>query len=128
MPLIDDIAQMVPTVDSQLGGSWYTGGVLTNPAANALEADTGELTAGYYDVTFFLWNGSANIEGYNFEHRNAANTANLHLQVVSIPGNDYLSTPLLKNFGVAENERFRILNRTAIVGVTQGSIIFTRRA
>lgn len=84
------------------------------PAANAVQADTGALTAGDYDFDIFLVCSDtvAVGKGLVIEHRNAANGATLNVLGGVSPNNGAISV-LLRRFTIATNERIRVIAGTA---------------
>lgn len=128
MSLVDDFAQMVPIVESRLAGGWATEGMIVNPAADTLMADTGQLAAGVYDFDLWLYNGGDAFESYHCSHRNAANDANVKDHVNTLPTIGQYAGPWAKSYLIETNERFRVTNFNAVVGSVQASIFWVRRA
>jgi hypothetical protein len=88
-------------------------GIVIAPAANAVIADTGPLPAGKYRVTVHF--GSTGVaavgKGMSYEHRNAANTANVRTFTWPTP---MFGRVELYYVGVALNERVRVVNATTV--------------
>jgi len=86
----------------------FSAGVVTNPAAGAILADTGPLPIGSYSVQVLFSIGEAAIE--DFEWRDAANGANLMIH--SFRNGTGLGTlGFSTRLNIAnDNERFRVLN------------------
>jgi len=113
----------------------FSAGILTAPAANTVLADTTALTAGVYDVHFTCSgeNTAANAASVRFEHRNAANAANLaqwdHL--IRSDGNAVLvSIWPFYSFGyvLGEDERLRAIITVALAASrVVSATIFARR-
>lgn len=98
-----------------------TQGQLTNPAANALVADTGPQTANGANVQIVVTSTVA--ARFVIEWRNAANTANLWSQVIAVPANVTQQIELPVGIPFNTNERLRIIMFAAISGFAQGSIV-----
>jgi len=102
-------------------GVWVSAGILTNPATNAIMADSDVLPeGGVTQVTVFCGSSVATI--FAVEHRDETNTTTLHSQVISVAA---FGTIELNFPGVAyiSNERFRIRLIAGITGSAQCSII-----
>jgi hypothetical protein len=100
---------------------WATAGVQTNPAINAILADTGALTpGGQTGVTVILGGSVAFI--VTLEHRNAANDANVNTQVLAAAANDPF-TVSLPGIDFASGERIRIRLNAAVTGSIQASLL-----
>jgi hypothetical protein len=86
-------------------------GIVIAPAANAVVADSGPLAAGVYRVVVHM--GSTGIaavgKGMSYEHRNAANGANIATFTVPTP---VAFRTELYYVSVALNERIRVVNAT----------------
>jgi hypothetical protein len=86
-------------------------GIVIAPAANAVIADSGALPAGKYVVIVHY--GSTGIaavgKGMAYEHRNAANAANIHTFTWPTPSGGRIE---LHYVTVALNERIRVVNAT----------------
>ena len=99
----------------------------TDPAANTILADTGELAAGYYDVYAYCTASVAlGIWNMGLQWRNAANNGSNWTQVVCTAGADMKSI-ILKNCMVLANERFRWTNVNAFIGWYSISIFVVKR-
>jgi len=127
MTVESDIAQLVPVVESRFTGGWSTEDLVTNPILGEVIADTGELDAGNYDAHIWVYNGNAGGTVFLFQHRNAANDANVREQVTYFTTLLFKEMVWLKNYPVGEGERLRIIINTAFAGNCQGSIFGTRR-
>jgi hypothetical protein len=101
--------------------TWTTGGILTNPATDAIVADTGAYVGGQTQITAVIASTVASI--LIVEHRNAANTANINSQAVIVSANE---TYVLQIPGVslAPNERFRVRLFAGITGSLQASLFY----
>lgn len=94
----------------------FSAGVLVDPPAQTLLADTGPLPPGDYNLRLSLSSNSLNdlTNTFEIQHRNAANTANLAVwHILENRGNAPNLTNLIREFGYVFglNERLRILNR-----------------
>ena len=127
MPLIDDLAQMVPVVDSRLAGGWSTEGITVNPGIGAVLADTGQLVAGYYDVRAMWTSTEAGTGALYLQHRNAANTADVKSQYSIFALSTFYAVEWLRNYRFETNERLRIVAVDAIAADVQASIIWSKR-
>jgi hypothetical protein len=100
--------------------AWFTGGALTNPAINAIMADTGALVnGGTSTVTMIV--SSTVAAAVVLEQRDAANALNITSHIFPVAAN----TPLSVEFpavGFAPNERFRVRLNAAITGQAQVSL------
>lgn len=108
--------------------NWDTAGILTNPAANAILADTGPQTyptsgdgSGTLNFTVIVSSTVACI--VHIELRDAANAATIKSQAVILPANGTFQS--IKNLAVPLNggERLRLRLQAAITGSAQGSIV-----
>ena len=97
---------------------WVGGDLFTNPAAQTVLADTGELSPHDCDPLLVVW-ASIGIEVI-FEHRNADNLVTFKDQI--LPCTLSLLVLPLTHIAVARNERFRILLRTALDGAVGGEV------
>lgn len=106
-------------------GGWASGPTKTNPVANDLIADTGQLNAGIYDVHFTI---GSTVETHNvgYYHRNAADDASIGFGRIFFSAHGY-RTFHLYGVKVAQNERFTMMVIANITGVLQGSIYHVRR-
>jgi hypothetical protein len=109
------------------GGGWQTEGLKTNPNADTVLADTGELTEGIYDFMLFLNVNTAATQTFAVQYRNAANNATLKEQILGIGANDTLLF-CIGGLYVNEAERYRIIVRANYTGKAQASVIYTQRA
>lgn len=110
----------------------FSEGVQVTPAAGTVLADTGQLPAGVYDVAFMCSsNEDADTQGViDFEHRNAANAANLAVWS-HLLRNSALATTVWAyyTFGyeLAVNERLRSISpRAGSAGEAYSATIFAR--
>lgn len=103
----------------------------TNPAINAVLADTGALPAGNYDVVagISISGHPAGADFTNFQHRNAADAANLaEWPFARGPIQTEQAFPQTFGYTIAANERLRWQNIAAIAGGTQvATFIMARR-
>lgn len=104
---------------------WRNSGRITNPIAGQILLDTGPLITGQYH---FLVYGAANANAaFEFQWRNALNTATLGSQIFAVAG--FGSTPpfeIPRDFYIqttADNERFRIEMVNAVTGAVSVSMI-----
>ncbi len=89
-------------------GEHFSAGLLINPAANTILADTTALPAGEYDVLMTF--GMGNVANLVIEHRDAANAATLADWYV---GGTIGMTQLKICKAMAFNERLRVFNVAA---------------
>jgi hypothetical protein len=99
--------------------AWVNGGILTNPALDAILADSGALAAGQSSVKVMLGGNIACVA--TVEHRNAANAANINSQTVAIVANQVLELEF-PGITFSASERIRVRNNAAIVGSVHASI------
>ncbi len=93
-------------------GEVFTEDEQTNPAANFILADTGQLPAGTYDLIYTVNQSSAAVDmSARFQHRNAANAADINSWLIGLVSKETLR--LRWALTCAENERFRVLNISA---------------
>jgi hypothetical protein len=89
----------------------FASGIVIAPAANAVIADTGALPAGVYRVIVHV--GSTGVaalgKGMSYEHRNAANSANVRTFTWPTPAAYSIEQYYVT---VALNERIRVVNAT----------------
>ena len=106
------------------------------PAVNGVLADTGQLAAGVFDVKVVMswaaFTGPGAVTGrFEFQHRNAANAANLsEVPIAWITDTGFRDTQFVSwTFAtvVATNERFRIQNFTGIASARVGTTIMAAR-
>lgn len=94
-------------------GDWFTQGVTVAPAAGTVLADTGALATGIYDLSVIVHQNEAAGANFEFQWRNAGNTANLVAQRLR---NDAGGSPLQFYLMLeiqTDNERFRVTNVAA---------------
>ena len=103
-------------------------GDINNPIAAQVICDTGALPVGWYDV-FYCFSAAA-AGGYyslGFEHRNAANTSTLWIDML-ITAAAGSARNAFYNIYVANDERFRIESPGGFSGRCMGAIYAVRRA
>lgn len=109
--------------------AYHAIGEQTAPSAGTVIADTGAVSAGYYEVIGHVGSDDPLEVGQyiHFQHRNAANSATSHGVIVPTPGFGRIHWPRL---AMAASERIR-----AISGTTAGDVaafytadIYLRRA
>jgi hypothetical protein len=99
---------------------WVTNGVMTNPAANAILAESvipADATKKFSVVV------STNVAAIVFvEWRDSTNTANLRSQAILLPANQTVQVwaDFVPNF--AADERIRIRLNTGVTGTMHGSL------
>jgi len=121
-----DQARQIGVIESWLA-QYLISDTQTNPPNATVCADTGQLAAGYYDIYFFASCSSAlGVGNLYFAWRDAANTANLILQMIMASGAVFHEF-VLKDVKVLINERFRFTVGAAIVGTLVTSIIAIKR-
>lgn len=100
--------------------AWLSSGRVVNPGLAAVLVDTGPLGQGARPVAadFACTVGGA----VELQHRNAANDANIHSQIIALNGQGYVPMPPQLEFDVAEDERIRIVTVSAIVGIVSVSL------
>jgi hypothetical protein len=104
-----------------LAGSWVSAGILTNPATNAIMADTSALPdGGQTAVTVFCGSSVAAI--FVVERRDEFNTSNISSQVISVIASGTIEVTF-PGITYASNERFRVRLIAGITGQAQCSII-----
>ena len=100
----------------------------TASAAGTVQADTGALPEGTYDCQIMVSADNTGDLTWNFQHRNAANTASLVEWNHRTQGGGN-TPPFLQVFAVeiALNERLRVVNNQALAaGEIAASAIFAR--
>jgi len=108
--LLGQTTQLAFTVQDPFyaAGQVFTEGEQTNPAAAFVLADTTALPAGTYDIVLTGMLTLAAGLRFDFQHRNAANAANINEWVFRTAGE---SVRYRLSLAIAENERFRVLNQ-----------------
>ncbi len=101
--------------------TWVTGGILTNPATDAIIVDTGAYVGGQTAVTCVIASTVAAI--IILEYRNAANTLNLNSQAIIIPANTTFDLTV-PGVSLNVNERFRARLFAGITGSLQASLFY----
>lgn len=99
--------------------AWADGTIQTNPAANAILADSGALLAGQTGVKIILGGNIACVA--TIEHRDAANTGNVRTQTIASVANGVVDIDL-PGITFALNERIRVRNNVVLVGSVHASI------
>lgn len=100
----------------------------TNPAANDVEADTGQLAAGSYEFMCHMRTTGTTNSTIGIQHRDAANTAN-NFDIQLELDFDATCMPCQYNIGpirIEDNERLRMQMIDAHTGVV-GTEIWYRR-
>jgi hypothetical protein len=101
--------------------SWNTNGIVNNPAANAILADTGALPSASTTLVNVKLVITATVDILVvFEHRNAANDAVVSQGIPCRPS-DSISIDF-RGLEYALNERFRLRVFGAVTGNVQGSL------
>ena len=99
--------------------AWFTAGVQTNPATDAILADTGALAGGQSGAAVVIGANVAMV--VTVEHRNAANSANINTQVLACGANAPYDVDL-PGVTFAASERIRIRLNTGVTGSVQASL------
>jgi hypothetical protein len=99
--------------------AWTDGTILTNPAINAILADSGALAAGVTGVKILFGGSVAAIA--TIEQRDAANTANVKTQTIAIVANQVICIDL-PGVSFAASERIRLRLNAAVTGSLHASI------
>lgn len=105
-----------------MASAWHDG-VVTSPAAGQVISDTGQLANALGTVIIQVVVDASVAAFLAIEHRNAANNTTLHTQYVSVVA----STPFVVNqftMIFQDNERIRVINRSALVLGTVSASIF----
>ncbi len=106
------------------GPKTFTQGVVANPAAGAILADTGQAPAkGEYTVYVVAWASAA--AQMTLQHRDAANAANIAAVEFGVPAGDTVSFSL--PFSLDVNERVRVVMRAALTGNAAAAIVAEHR-
>jgi len=95
----------------------FSAGLLVAAPLNTVHADTSALAEGDYDVIILGHANSSISFNWAFEHRDAANAANLATWFGATFENDTGGAPLPVQrfaYSFAPNERLRVLNLTAV--------------
>lgn len=100
---------------------FYSNGILTNPLANAILADTGPaIVDDTHDITLLV---SATVAAFvSLERRNAANDATVWSHAFPVGPNAPLVVHVGNTMQCLQDERFRIRVVNAVVGMVQGSL------
>lgn len=100
--------------------AWFSAGILTNPATDAILADTGALSgAGSGRIKVVL--GATIAAICTLERRNSTNSANVNSQVIACVANSPFEMEV-PGESWADQERYRIRLNAAIVGSAQASV------
>jgi len=99
--------------------AWATAGVQTNPATDAILADSGALATGVTEATVILGASVACI--CTIEQRNAANSANVNTQVIAVAANA-VEQITLPGVNLAASERIRLRLNVGVTGSVQASV------
>lgn len=104
-------------------------GRTTNPAANAVIVDTGQLAAGDFDVKAFMTAVGATMtrELIELQHRNAANSATINAWQMGMVGGATVHMEVDFSLTIATNERLRVLIGQTLTGICGGTIMFKLR-
>lgn len=117
--LLIGILFLFVTVSAQ--AAWFTGGIVTNPAANAILADAGAQTieSGHdFDVCV----SSTVATAFVIEWRDATNTANVWSHIVPIAANGFVCFTSRGSLTMLVGERIRVRQNSAATGSVQASI------
>lgn len=98
---------------------WVTGGILTNPANNAVIADTGAISGGGSTYTALV--ASSAICRVIIAVRNDTNTADVAVQHLFVPANGNLAISI--PIDVPPGGRVVLRMGAALTGSVQGSIL-----
>lgn len=127
--IVDSDITLTAVTTSITQGNPFTAGELAAPAANTVNADSGAQAAGNYAYRIQFSHNVAAAVNYQWriERRDAANAANIWSQIVgSWQGGDAFFD-ISGTMTLSTNERLRIINITAPVGLTvQASIWLVR--
>lgn len=96
----------------------------TNPTTADVQADTGALTAGLYDIKIIT--GASVAATWLVQVRNAANNGNIGDTHTFYTAAGQSAEFVIANLDIAANERVRLLPEVNITG-TSASSIFTHR-
>lgn len=101
----------------------------TNPAADVVVATTGQLPAGDYDVqcSFSLASSGGNIGFVSFEHRNAANLANLSRWDLAVVSGIRDTIQFSFALELADDERLQVRTGIIITGQISATIMAKRQ-
>lgn len=105
---------------SQLNDAWDDAATITNPATDAIMVDTGQLPPGRYYLQ--LWMRASVDADYELEHRNAANSANVHAFNFPISADVVEDHIIAIWITLVQNERIRIRNVSGFTGTGRASI------
>lgn len=102
--------------------AWFTAGPQTNPADQAILADTGAITIGNNTIATVVVTANAQASVV-VERRDATNATTLTSQFIRCPAND-TKVVSLGTVALAINERLRVLNSGALAGIVQASLSY----
>lgn len=102
--------------------TWYTAGPQTNPADQAVLADTGAIGSGNNTPACIMVTANAQASVI-VEQRNAANNATVASQFIRVPANDTRSLDM-GVISLGPGERLRVLQSGALTGVIHASITY----
>lgn len=95
--------------------AWLSSGRVTNPTANQVLIDTGQLVAG--PKNFAVYAASTAAAAFELQWRDATDTTTTKSQIVAAGANGFTySPPLLRDVEVAQNERFRVIQVANLTG------------
>jgi hypothetical protein len=100
--------------------SWITEGLVTNPAAGAVLADSGPLPAGEYGLPAVLVSSEVAVI-LVLQHRNAANNGNVRSHAIPVAAMTPFYLPPPGNETFSGGERLRLVVLAAVVGRMQAS-------
>lgn len=109
----------------------FSAGMVINPAAGTVLADTGPLPAGIYDVIIYTAADTGNLQlAHDVEHRDAANAANLAVWIHIMtrgPNVTIAVAPYVLAYEIGANERLRIISSgVSAAGAQHVGVIFAR--
>lgn len=113
-------------IETILPSSWNDGGtggtVITNPAIDAVVADSGAQEG---DFIFYILLWSTVAARFRLEHRNAANGANVETAIVPINANG--TAQIVVPLKLAVGERLRVAMLAAVTGDVTVSIMQVKK-
>lgn len=106
----------------------FSAGSQVNAPVGTVHADTGPVAAGIYDIQASASGSATQTQQWNFEHRNATNTATLAVWSIIVLGTVSTWTPWTFGYELANNERLRITNANLVpVNVSSIAFLMARR-
>ena len=106
---------------------WLSSGRIQNPTADQVLVDTSTLPTTHRG--FVVIAASTVATWFELQHRNAANDANVHSQILAVPAmgtNSVPETPPNAYFFMEEGERLRIIQGAAVTaGWVSVSLFYT---